>query len=370
MDPATPCGPTLACPARGHTGQGTLGLHSGQGKRCICRACRKPCTTTQGTALSRLRTSSEPVTRVVPLRAQGGPLQALVVAGGVEERTVAEWWQRAGLQGQAGPEHRGEHPRAFGQGQADASRVTTQGGLVWLAWAMLVRPRVWLAGAVSAQRDRRRRRCLRARVHAWALPGPLVCGTAGVCSSLRALRATLREPVRPGAPGRPRVRPWRHRCRAPVVKRSAPRRVVEVERRLVDGPPARVATRRRRSQGHGVLTTAASERRTAPGRARLASRTRRGRALARRPLSVPHGMSLLGTVAQCCPPPRRLGLPGLPAGASGLTRTPALAAGITEHCWTVQELRSSPVPPPRWMPPTHRGRPSRARQCLVARWCS
>jgi hypothetical protein len=43
---------------------------------------------------------------------------------------------------------------------------------------------------------------------------------------------------------------------AQVIKRYARRRVVETERRLIDGTPARVETLRRRSQGKGVINTA------------------------------------------------------------------------------------------------------------------
>lgn len=100
------------------------------------------------------------------------------------------------------------------------------------------------------------------------------------------------------------------------------------------------------------------------------ARARRGRALTRRTLTLQYGMYLIGTVYNFCTPHARLGLPGPTAGASGIKRTPAMAAGITDHCWTVRELRSSPVPPPRWTPPKQRGCPSRALQCRVARWCS
>jgi IS1 family transposase len=77
---------------------------------------------------------------------------------------------------------------------------------------------------------------------------------------------------------------------AQVVKRSERRRVVETERRMVDGTPARVETLRRRSQGDGVINTADIERLHATFRARLASLTRRGRALTRRTLTLQHGM--------------------------------------------------------------------------------
>jgi hypothetical protein len=53
-----------------------------------------------------------------------------------------------------------------------------------------------------------------------------------------------------------------------------------------------------------------------------------------------------------------------------LYKTPAMAAGITDHCWTVEELLLFHVPPPPWSPPKRRGRPSRATKLLVARWCT
>jgi hypothetical protein len=32
-----------------------------------------------------------------------------------------------------------------------------------------------------------------------------------------------------------------------------------------------------------------------------------------------------------------------------------MAAGITDHCWTMQELLSFPVPLPRWVPQSSAG---------------
>jgi len=117
----------------------------------------------------------------------------------------------------------------------------------------------------------------------------LVC-TDGLCSYVRAIRETFRDPERTGAHGRPRLRPWRHVFIAQVVKRDEHRRVVAVERRLVEGTPTRVETLRRRSQGDGVINTAYIERLNATFRERLATLTRRGRALARRPVTWHQGM--------------------------------------------------------------------------------
>jgi transposase-like protein len=308
MNPTTVFCPHLACPARGQTGQGTLGIHSRREQRCIGTECRKTFTTTTGPALYRRRTSAETVTRVVTLLAHGCPLQALVVACEVEARTVAAWGRRAGVPGQAVQEPVVEQPRALGQVQADASRVQTPGGGVWMAVAMRVSPRLWLAGAVSAQHDMALMRQLSERVRAGALHRPRWCGTDGGCASIRARCEPLREPVWPGAHGRPRLRPGRHVCIAQVVKRAAQRRVVDSERRRVEGTPARVETLRRRAQGAGVINTADSERLNAPCRERLASLTRRGRARARHTLTLQHGLSLIGTVDNVCTPPEAVAL--------------------------------------------------------------
>ena len=98
---------------------------------------------------------------------------------------------------------------------------------------------------------------------------------------------------------------------AQVVKRYERRQVVETERRIIDGTPARVEALRRRSQGDGGINTAYIERLNATFRERLVSLTRRGRALARRTLTLQHGMYLIGTVIifarpmRVSPPPWR-----------------------------------------------------------------
>lgn len=363
MDPTTVFCPNLACPARGQTGQGNIGIHSRKDQRFICQQCRRTFTVTKGTVFYRLRTSAEIVVIVVTLLAHGCPLQAIVAAFGFDERTVAAWLARAGQQGQAIQEHLVEQPRALGQVQADEIRVKKQGGIVWMALAMMVSTRLWLAGEVSPHRDMPLIRRLIERVRRGAAHRPLLFCTDGLSTYIRAIRKTFRDPVHTGVLGRPRLRPWRNLCIAQVVKRYAQRCVVEVERRIIAGTPARVETLRRRSQGDGVINTAYIERLNATFRERLATLTRRGRALARRIPTLQHGMYLIGTIYNFCTPHASL------AHAGGAT-TPAMAAGITDHCWTVRELLSFHVPPPHWTPPKRRGRPSYALQRLAERWCS
>ena len=86
-----------------------------------------------------------------------------------------------------------------------------------------------------------------------------------------------------------------------------------------------------------MINTAYIERLNATFRERLASLTRRGRALARRPLTLQHGMYLIGSVYNFCTYHASLRLAASAAGMPCLKRIPAMAAGITDHCWTVQE---------------------------------
>jgi transposase-like protein len=260
MDPTTTFCPNMACPARGQRGQGNIGIHSRKDKRFICTECRKTFSATTGTAFYRLRTAAETVTLIVTLLAHGCPVQAIVAAFGFDERTVAAWWARSGRHGQAVQECLVEQPRDLGQVQADEIRVKTQGGIVWMALAMMVKTRLWLGGEVSEQRDMPLIRRLIERVRRCATHRPLLICTDGLVSYIRAIRETFRDPVLTGHGGRPRLRSWRNILIAQVVKRYARRRVVDTERRIVDGTPARVETRRRRSQGDGVINTAYIER--------------------------------------------------------------------------------------------------------------
>jgi transposase-like protein/plasmid stabilization system protein ParE len=362
MDPTVTFCPNEHCPARGQTGQGNIGIHSRKEQRFFCHACHHTFSARKGTVFYRLRTSAETVVIVVTLLAHGCPLQAIVAAFGYDERTVADWWARSGRQGQAVHEYLVEQPRDLGQVQADEIRVKKQGGIVWMALAMMVKPRLWLGGEVSEQRDLSLIRRLIERVKRCAARRPLLVCTDGLVSYIRAIRETFRDPVQTGKGGRPRLRRWPNVLIAQVVKRYEQRRVVETDRRIVDGTPARVETLRRRSQGNGVINTAYIERLNATFRERLAPLARRGRALGRQTLTLHQGMFLVGTVYNFCTPHESLN--------AVQKITPAMAAGITDHCWTMRELLSLPVPPPRWTPPKRRGRPSGALQRLIARWCA
>src|ERR1043166_3375348 len=193
MDPTTAFCPHWHCHARGQIGQGNIGIHARKEQRFICHECPKTFSATTGTVFYRLRPAAETVRLVGTVLAHGCPVHAIVAAFGFDERTVADGWARSGRQGQAVQECLVERPRDLGQVQADELRVKKQGGIVWMALAMMVRTRLWLGGEVSEQRDLPLIRRLIERVRRCAAHRPLLVCTDGLVSSLRAIRETDRK---------------------------------------------------------------------------------------------------------------------------------------------------------------------------------
>ena len=213
-------------------------------------------------------------------------------------------------------------------------------------------------GVVSPQRDGALIRRLMLRVHAAALPAPILLCVDGFAAYVGAFRAITQTPKAPtGRRGRPWLRAWAGVVIGQVVKRREGYRVVAVTRRRVHGTEA--ALTRLLPMGQQIHT-ADIERLNATFRARLGTLTRRARGLARRTGRLHGSMYLLGTVYNFCTPHASL----------ARAQTPAMTAAITDHVWSVGELLHYPVPPTRWEPPKQRGRPSKERQQLIARWCA
>ena len=372
MDPQTIFCPNSACPARGQIGKGNIGVHSLKERRYICRVCGKTFAETKGTVFYRLRTAKDTVVIVITLLAHGCPIQAIVAAFRMDERTVVSLQKRAGGHCEQVHQHLVEQPRDLGHVQADEIRVKKQGGIVWMATAIHVSTRLWLGGVLSAHRDTRLITALIQKVRASALCRPLLFCVDGCKTYVRAIRAVFREPIKTGKPIRPRLRPWDGVYIAQVVKRYTRKRVVGVTRRVVQGTLGQIQDLLQRTQGGGQINTAYIERLNATFRSRIAALIRRGRALARQTETLYHAMYLMGSVYNFCTYHKSLRLPIYFPGnrCRWVQRTPAIAAGITDHLWTVEELLCFRVPLPLWRPPKRRGRPSNAMKSLVAQWCT
>jgi transposase-like protein len=372
MDPQTVFCHNPACPASGQVGKGNIGVHSLKERRYICHLCGKTFAETKGTVFYRLRTAPDVVVLVVTLLAYGCPLQAIVMAFGLDERTVQSLQSRSGQHCQRVHEHLVEQPRDLGQVQGDEIRAKVQGGILWMAMALQVQTRLWLGGVLSTARDMTLIVALMQKVRHSALCRSLLFCVDGCAAYVGAIRKVFREPIRNGEPGRPPLRSWDGIYIAQVIKQYAHKHVVAVSRRIVQGTQTQIDALLQATQGGGSINTAYIESLNATFRSRITALIRRGRALARQMATLHDTMYLVGTVYNFCAYHTSLRLPlYLPNGRRRwLRRTPAIAAGITDHLWTVQELLSFRVPPPPWKPPRRRGRPSNAVKSLVAQWCS
>jgi len=365
--------PNIDCPARGQTGKGNIKAHSPKEKRCRCDVCDQTFATSKGTLFYRLRTDPQLVIWVITLLAYGCPVQAVVKAFGFDERTVKSWWQRAGTQCAAvHQEVIASQQLDLQQVQADEVKVKIQGGTIWMALALMVSTRLWLGGALSTRRDKQLIRQLAARVRVMALCRPLLLAVDGLPSYVTAFQQAFRSKVpRWGQRGRALLVSWPDIAIVQVVKQRTPA-AWRIDRRIVQGCPRQIERLRQVTQGaRGVINTAFIERFNATFRLRLSWLSRRTRTLAQQSETLTAGLYVVGCCYNLCDFHHSLRLK-LSVGARGfkwVQRTPAMAAGLTDHLWTVDELLTYRVPSPRWVPPNKRGRPSHELLQLIERWC-
>ena len=352
----------MDCPARGQLGEGNIRIHCRKRARYRCRVCRKTFSNRAGTIFFRRRTDEDTITRVVTLVSHGCPVPAIEVAFEMQAQTVRDWLEAAGAHTEAVHQAEVVQPRDLHQVQADEIHVKTQAGVLWMALAMMVSTRLWLGGAISTRRDRDLIGRLVALVVACASYAPLLFVTDGLKTYIDVVRKAFRT-RQTGTGGRPRLVGWPDLAIAQVVKQYAGRAVTGTIHRLVHGSVEVFLTLLWSTEGCQVLNTAFIERLNGTFRSRLAVLGRRTRCGARRAATVARGMYLVGTVYNFCCVHTSL------TRAAGRCQTPAMAAGITDHVWTVGELLRYRVSPPRWEPRRRRGRRSRELQALIDRWC-
>jgi len=178
MDASQVFCPNLDCMARGKRGEGNSICHGKKRARYRCKTCGKTFSALAGTMFAGLRKPKALIVIVITLLAYGCPIQAIVQAFGLDERTVASWRDRAGKQCQQ------VHQAVVQQGhldlvqvQADEIRVKGRQMIAWMGLAMMVSTRLWLGGVVSLTRDRSLADRLLAQVHSCCQPlrALLVC---------------------------------------------------------------------------------------------------------------------------------------------------------------------------------------------------
>ena len=231
------------------------------------------------------------------------------------------------------------------------------GGVYWLASAMEVRSRLWLGSVISRHRDGQLIRGLLIRVRRCGSVEKILLVTDGLASYASQALKVFRKPLHSGKVGRPRLVLPAGVMVARVIKCYRRRRVVEVLRRVVWGTEAEVISRVIGTQRsiRALINTAYIERLQATFRARLSPLVRKTRAGVHKQFTLESGMWLVGGCYNFVRAHRSL--------AQG--RTPAMAAELTDHRWSMEELLTFVVPPaklpkwrgrkPRWLLEVERG---------------
>jgi hypothetical protein len=115
------------------------------------------------------------------------------------------------------------------------------------------------------------------------------------------------------------------------------------------------------SQGGTALNTAITLRLNGTLRQRLASLTRKCWHAARHLVALQGGMWLLGCTYKLYWPHHQLSRQATKAhkGCREVLLTPAMASGLTDHIWSIQELLSYRVALWPWVEPKRQGRPKK-----------
>src|SRR6266478_2811994 len=255
--------PNAKCKARGQVGQGNIVSHGKASARYRCKTCGKTFSAQVGTMFEGLRKPKALIVIVVTLLAYGCPIQAIVQAFGLDERTVASWRDRAGNHCQE------VHQAVVQQGQldlqhvqADEIRVKGCKMIAWMGLAMMVSTRLWLGGVVSLTRDRSLADRLLSQVRRCAASlRPLLVLTDGWSAYPGSICRAFREKVKQTAGvGRACLQVWPELHIGTVIKRTEKKRVVEITRRTTHGLLAQAEKLLLLSQGGLILNTAFIER--------------------------------------------------------------------------------------------------------------
>ena len=338
----------IDCPSTGLQNKGNIRVHDSLKQRCRCLTCKQTFRMTDGTLFYGKKYPPETIVRVITLLSLGCPLQAIVAAFEIDERTVQRWREEAGQHCQAFHEVQvTQKTMDLVQVQADEMYVKLQKRLVlWIAMAMCVPTRLWLGGVLSSSREQGLLQKLAAMVKRCALCAPILLVTDGWRGYIKTWQKAFRDPEPTGKRGRPALIARSGVVIAQRVKQYKKGRVIGIDPRLTQGTlPELMGLLPKECK----ISTAYIERLNATFRARCHSLVRRGRGLARQASTLQSGMYLVGCLYNFCTPHQSL-------RREDGEYTPAMAAGLPPHLWSVRELLSYRFVPPPFVAKKKRGR--------------
>jgi hypothetical protein len=377
VDTSTHFCPNPDCAYRGWVGWGNLRANGhpsgGPWRQLLCIACRRYFLETLGTLFHGKRASVELIVRVIACLAEGLGIRGTARVFEVDPKTVLQWLVDAAEQLRAFSQHV-LHDVRVTQVQLDelfALLSAVQAGTVSEAEAIarLERSPQWVWGAMDpesklllaidvGERTLAMTQCFIHHVAQVLAPdcAPLFL-TDGFREYLTALLTHYGPWVQPtrrqttGPLPKPRWMPLPQLLSAQVVKTVRRRRLVRVRHRVVFGTLEAINAVLAPHGWH--INTAFVERINLSIRQHVAAVGRRVSTLCKGEDGLRQQLALYHTYYNFCLPHTSLRLPvpqpeathGTGTAKCWQPRTPAMAAGLTDHIWSLQEVLMFRVPP-------------------------
>ena len=227
---------------------------------------------------------------------------------------------------------------------------------IWVAFAPVSKMvPAWLAGKRTLKESKQLVKCLKNR-----LDGHIPFFTSDdlphYADALLEVYGETIDPPRTGKPGRPRQSykvPPEDLLYAVVCKRREGSHIIEVTTEIIYGSPQRVAQALQDSAVSQMISTYGVERNNLTIRQHARRMGRKVNAFSKDPEYLQHQLALSFAYYHFVIPHgglrQKLSRP-IPTKGSGspklwAPRTPAMAAGLTDHIWSMDELLSFRVPP-------------------------
>jgi IS1 family transposase/transposase-like protein len=364
--------PNKKCSHYGWVGLGNIVSNGhpngGHWRQLCCTVCRTYFAESTGTLFYRSRLAPELLCQLITALAEGMSLQATARVFGVDPHTVKACLVRAAGQMDA-VSHYLIHDLHLTQVQVDELWALVQDGDLPEAASLRRHPCAWVWAAVdplsklllATEVGDRSGQYAQLLIHAVVLtlaPGvvPLFLSDQWAPYATALLThfghwVSVPRRFNRGRRPQPRWEPLPELNYAQVVKRRVGGRIVEVTQRVVFGSAEAITTLLKRA-GH-TINTAFIERVNLTLRMHLPALGRKVLSFAKSGTGLAQQVSLGRTYYNFCLPhlALRLLLPEpLPTKGNGSPkrwqqRTPAMAAGLTDHVWTMHELLLFRVPP-------------------------
>jgi IS1 family transposase/transposase-like protein len=340
--------------------------NGGRWRQLECTVCHKTFVETLNTIFYGKKHPAETIWRVLTSLAEGVGIRKTARIFDLDPNTVQEWLRQAGVHTES-VSHYLLHNLHLTQVQVDelwahlGKRDGEEKATAWV-WVGVDAPtKLWLATIVGD----RSQTCAQLLIHdivALLTPGCMPLFTSDQWSAYGTALLThfgqwvetQRQHTR-GRPPKPRWLPLPELLYAQVVKQREHGRVVSVSKRIIFGFPEVIEKVLRVSGISQVINTAFVERLNLTIREHVAALGRKVQDIAKSISGLRNQLSLAQAYHNFCLPHSSLrrALPHpIPTRGNGSPkkwqlRTPAMAAGITDHIWRMEELLLLRVPSTR-----------------------